>query len=339
LVACDPLLLHQQSLVMTETLATFLAVLAMWCLTKFSDCRSWWSDRALLCPTTWFWAGLSGGATGLAVLCRPTFLPWLGLVAFAVLFIPSGTKPGRSISDLHLAKKARRTSIGCRLLTVVALFAGAGLALSPWIIRNQRIFGTPMAGTTHGGYTLLLGNNHRFYKWLTDDTTGLPWNSAEFEVDIVVNEILWESTDAQQSPQANELMSDQRLYHQAIRTIQNNPILAMRACLYRIAQLWSPLPHKLTADESLGRRWLRYATCVWYCGVFALAAVGAWRLRWQLVRPPWLWGILLCLAFTAVHTFYWSNLRMRAPLMPFVALVAAAAVVRRHRPSRDAAPI
>jgi hypothetical protein len=36
------------------------------------------------------------------------------------------------------------------------------------------------------------------------------------------------------------------------------------------------------------------------------------------------WGVLLCVAFTGVHAFYWSNLRMRAPLMPFVAVVAAA---------------
>ena len=64
----------------------------------------------------------------------------------------------------------------------------------------------------------------------------------------------------------------------------------------------------------------------WYCGVYLLAAVGIWRLRWKLIQPPWVWGVLLCLVFTGVHTFYWSNLRMRAPLMPFVALVAGAAL-------------
>src|SRR4029453_18082217 len=98
------------------------------------------------------------------------------------------------------------------------------------------------------------------------------------------------------------------------------------ASLYRLYQLWSPMPHKLTADESTSRRLLRYATCAWYCGLYLLAAIGVWRLNWRLVRPPWIWGVLLCLAFMGVHAFYWTNLRMRAPLMPFVALVAAAAV-------------
>jgi hypothetical protein len=41
------------------------------------------------------------------------------------------------------------------------------------------------------------------------------------------------------------------------------------------------------------------------------------------------WGVLLCVVFTGVHTFYWSNLRMRAPLMPFVACVAAGALFPR----------
>src|SRR5262249_7052353 len=126
-----------------------------------------------------------------------------------------------------------------------------------------------------------------------------------------------------------ELFDDRITYALARSWIGEHPRESVFACLYRIGQLWSPLPHKLTADESAGRRWLRYATCAWYCGVYLLAAIGVWRLRWRLLQPPWIWGVLLCLTFTAVHTFYWTNLRMRAPLMPFVAMVAAAGVVAK----------
>jgi len=41
----------------------------------------------------------------------------------------------------------------------------------------------------------------------------------------------------------------------------------------------------------------------------------------------WLWGLLLAGSFTAVHAVYWSNIRMRAPLMPLVALAATAAIM------------
>ena len=74
-VACDPILLNQSALVMTETLATFLAVLSLWCLARFDSQRSWFN------------AGLVGGAMGLAVLCRPTFLPWVGVVASGMLLV------------------------------------------------------------------------------------------------------------------------------------------------------------------------------------------------------------------------------------------------------------
>ncbi|HEX5106169.1 MAG TPA: hypothetical protein VFV87_20255 [Pirellulaceae bacterium] len=119
--------------------------------------------------------------------------------------------------------------------------------------------------------------------------------------------------------------------------MKQNPSACFWASCYRLYELWSPLPNRLAAEESTGRRGLRYAVAAWYCGVYLLAAVGIWRLRWSLLKPPWVWGVLLCVVFTGAHTFYWSNLRMRAPLMPFVALVAGAALLPgRNRPRRNA---
>jgi hypothetical protein len=57
---------------------------------------------------------------------------------------------------------------------------------------------------------------------------------------------------------------------------------------------------------------------------YVLLIAGVWRWRWDLLRPPLLWGILLVVAFMGVHTFYWTNLRMRAPLIPVLSLLAAA---------------
>jgi len=317
LVACDPILLHQQSLVMTETLATFLAVLALWCLSRFSDCRSW------------FWAGLSGGAIGLAALCRPTFVPWLGLVGVGMLVV-HGWEFRIQYSEFRLKQGSPQpqqlswSGLAGRLANAVALLVVATGIMSPWVIRNYRVFGRPIATTTHGGYTLYLANNPEFYAHLRGQDL-LPWApSVNFPGEIFPQIYL------APTPEQFELYMDGWLKNQAQQTMRADPGGAWRACTYRIAQLWSPLPHKLTAEESTSRMMLRYATCVWYCGVYALAAVGLWRLRGGLLAPPWIWGVLLCLAFTAVHTFYWTNLRMRAPLMPFVALVTAAALMPRN---------
>jgi hypothetical protein len=222
--------------------------------------------------------------------------------------------------------------IGWRVANVAGLLVVAAMVVSPWAVRNYRVFGKAIVTTTHGGYTLYLANNEWFYDWLRDDRTGLPWTpqlGSGFR-----NVLSFGSTDS-------EIGYDGWCYADVTRTIQQRPYDFAISCLYRLGQLWSPLPNQLTWYESLSKWLLRYATCAWYCGVYALAVMGIWRLSAAhgtprrafptvvgriaaLFQSPWVWGALLCVAFTAAHTFYWTNLRMRAPLMPFVAMVAAA---------------
>lgn len=335
IVACDPILLNQQALVMTETLAAFLAILSLWCLARFDAAR------------TPFNAAMAGGAIGLAVLCRPTFLPWLGLVAGGMLFMRGGPTRKSQIS------KFRFENLPWRMANVAGLLFVAAVVVSPWAIRNYRVFGKPIVTTTHGGYTFLLGNNTSFYDWLSAGDSGTPWSAAD--MDLFEGD-LWRMLEGADpdllyvlyGPYA-EIRLDDGFYASATNVIRRNPLLFISACGYRVIQLWSPLPHRLAADESMMRRCLRYATCGWYCGVYALAVMGIWRLfaahgtPWRafptalavaiarLRQPPWVWGVLLCVAFTAVHTFYWANLRMRAPLMPFVAILAAGAASSRFK--------
>jgi len=97
----------------------------------------------------------------------------------------------------------------------------------------------------------------------------------------------------------------------------------------RIGYFWSPLPQRTASSESTYRALARYAVGAWYLGVYLAALAGAIRLGGRLVRPPWLWGLLLCVSLTAIHAVYFSNLRMRAPVMPVVALLAACAIASR----------
>jgi 4-amino-4-deoxy-L-arabinose transferase-like glycosyltransferase len=289
LVACDPILLNQSTLVMTETLATFLSVVCLLCLTRLS--------RA---PTPWH-AGLAGSALALAMLCRPTFMVWLIAAAIAAPLL--------------------RCSLSRRLANAGTLLLAAAIVLSPWAIRNYRQFRKPIVTTTHGGYTLWLGNNWTFYKFLRSDHSG---HSIEFLLQIQFLGQLWSHPKQQNLFEIDETLDDRIAYEMAFGAIHDQPGMFAYACAYRIGQLWNPLPHQLRANESLSRCLLRYATAVWYVTVFVLAVLGINSLRWQVLRTPWLWGVLLCLSFTAVHTVYWTNLRMRAPLMPVVCLLAAA---------------
>jgi hypothetical protein len=51
-----------------------------------------------------------------------------------------------------------------------------------------------------------------------------------------------------------------------------------------------------------------------------VVGLGALFRRWD---DRWTYPLLLVLNFTLVHLLYWSNMRMRAPLVPLIALVAA----------------
>jgi hypothetical protein len=315
---------------MTETLAAFCTVLAWGLLVRFHFDRNWWN------------AALAGGAIGLAALCRPTYLPWLGVSALVAFFLhPSGA--GRGIA---------RGDWGFRLLNVAAmLVAGLG-TMFPWGWRNYQAFQKPLLTTTHGGYTLYLANNKHFYRYLREDQSGLPWKpdtaltwqgSLQYRQSFNNENLnLLHGPNARLLPfsHVRELVIDEVQSEQAWKEIWQDPTGFARAAAYRVRQLWSPLPYKLTADESFARMLLRYLTATWYVAVYALALAGIWQLRWNLLKSPWLWGVLLCAIFTGVHVFYWCNLRMRAPLMPIVAVVAAAgalAVQKRIRPADDTA--
>jgi hypothetical protein len=251
------------------------------------------------------WALLAGAILGLAVLCRPTFLVWA--VLCGTYMLATEQRSSRQRSSNRFAQAAVYAAALC-------------LILLPWGLRNQRVFGRAIVTTTHGGYTLLLGNNAHFYAYLRSGTWGSVWDARELQQMI--------SADLAAHPVASppsmaEIESDRRLYDLAKQTIRQQPGMFVYASLVRIGYLWSPLAHRVDPQEQRVVTWMRWGAAAWYVVVFAMAVAGAVRLRRALFRTPWVWGMLCVLAVMAVHSVYWTNMRMRAPLMPIIALVAA----------------
>lgn len=301
LVAIDPILLNQSSLVMTETLATFLAALALVSLTRHAEART---------ATT---AALAGASLALATLCRPTFLVMWGLGAIAIgLF-----------AQTNASRRAH-----------LLAYVGFGvLLLSPWTVRNCLELGRPIITTTHGGYTLLLGNNRFYYDHLRQAGWGEIWEADELQREL--------ATTPSSAPSGlhAELRLDQRDSLLARQTIREQPGMFVWASLIRVARFWSPCPQARSRDESLGTTLLRVAVAVYYVVLFFACAAGLWPLRWWAEKPlpsgllPW--GLLLCVTFTLMHAVYWSDMRMRAPLTPFLCVLAARGVfivTRRSAP-------
>lgn len=304
LVAIDPILVNQSALVMTETLATLLTVLALDSLCGAAAVQSLRS-------------GLWCGATlGSCCLCRPTYLPFALLCPIALFALCKASQEAKP-------RQSWFAPIGCLILLTAILGA--------WTVRNYLQLGKLVVGTTHGGYTLYLGNNAKFYallKGTTDDSVG------QFDAEMIEEVVSAARRDAYDETKKaillghepdirDEVYVDAQLYDEALRSIQSDPTGFLRACLYRVRRFWGLVPYE-PADQPA----LRYAIGVWYAALFTLALLGLWQLgrTRRLWQTPWLFGLLLVGTFMAIHTVYWTDMRMRAPVTPVVCLAAAVGV-------------
>lgn len=292
LVACDPILIHQTSQVMTETLATLLATAS---LAALAVARQRDTIRA------GFFAGL---VLALAALCRPTFLLW-GLAAAIGLAVWRSPQVASSAPSLFRGR-----------LLGVACLAGLALGLAPWGLRNLVQLGRPIVTTTHGGYTLLLANNDDFYRYLRRGRWGDVWTS-----EALVRH--WQAEVVRQAANT-ELDRDRLAYQLAWTEIRQQPAMFAYACLVRVGRFWSLVPHRVAGSETGLRQALRWTVGLGYAIELLLAVVGVAALLSTRGEPAcrW-WGVLLIACLTGAHLVYWTDMRMRAPAMPAVCLLAA----------------
>jgi hypothetical protein len=346
LVGVDPLLLQYTAQPMTET--TCAGLVALMLLAMVSD--HWHAARR---------EGTVGALFGLLVLCRPTFLPFAGLMVVvwilerwrdsfvglrtaelktenAATNASTSSNPQSEIRNLqsHDADigKADNKSIrlGHRRGLPWRVAAGTLLVVAPWVIRNQLVFGRPLLTTTHGGYTLLLANNPVFYEEIVDQPWGTVWGGESLA--------RWQAEQDERlehdlGPRASEIERDARLSAMAREFIASEPRRFVRAVWHRVRSLWSLVPNGDAAGGAT--RWLIYAVG-WYYSLLLLAfAVGMVVVAMRPHRVRWwpLYGLVITVQM--VHLVYWTNARMRAPLMPVIALFAVAILAPRGRSVRS----
>jgi hypothetical protein len=307
LVAVDPLLIHYSTQAMTETLSTFLVALLLVCLMSASS----GSHKSVVV----------GVVFGLAALCRPSIWAFGGLIA--VGWILTQFLNQRSRQD---SQTTGRSTLLVRPLLCIAAVA---ITLSPWVIRNTQKFGRPILMTTHGGYTLLLGNNETFFQQIVDGKSGVIWQESSLRDWQAENERKLAELGIAQTDEVSRDAAQARL---ARVWILENPLKFMRACIQRIRRFWACWPSASAKFPPL----LVNLVGVYYLVTLALAAVGAFRWK-EFWSRYWAMPVLV-LALTAVHSVYWSNARMRSAVVPAISLATAVALQRskRHEPKVSA---
>jgi 4-amino-4-deoxy-L-arabinose transferase-like glycosyltransferase len=300
LVAIDPLLLRYTPQVMTETLATFAAATVLWLAAGRR--RDDWRRQFLL-----------GAAYGVAVLVRPTF--WVFGLFVVLVWLWNAWRDGKHPSSASLLKTRAPHAWQ-------AVFVGLGVSfvVAPWAIRNAALFGRPLLTTTHGGYTLLLANNPTFWHEVVAGPhkvwTGESLGAWQRSLEAAMNEA--------GLPAHDEMARDRWMRDQALSHIRRQPSMFLRSLVYRLKRLWAVMPVTTEADGGITA--LQSTTRVFYLIEYIFAILGlVWRVSFLGRRGNcgnWRKSILLIVAFSAVHAIYWTDARMRAPLVPAVALLA-----------------
>ncbi len=315
LVAVDPLLLLYTTLPMTETVCTFL-VAALLTVGMGMGRERW----------RWFCAAGTGVLFGLAALCRPTVWAYGG--ALGVWWAWTWWRGGMRIQETGVERACGRRA-AAQVATAVMC---AALTVLPWAVRNWRVLGRPVFTTTHGGYTLLLGNNPAYWREVVDQPFGTVWDGSRG-----AGQAAWIGGVMREMNAAGvhgEVEQDAWMSRRARRHIQEDPAHFLKACVRRFASFWSVTPRGgAAAWAPAGARGF---IGVYFTVMYVAALVGVWRVL-RADGRRWMPLLLLVASFTVVHLVFWADARMRAPVWPAVAVLAAASVgvARRGGASTD----
>lgn len=303
-VGLDPLLLRYSVLPMTEIVSgAFLSVAILQMLKLCYESRGGSEPAGKL---TGMRSAVSAGICfGVGGLCRPILFVTCAVIT---LILAGQFVIGR------LLKMSLNGKRGRSVVVLPALIAG--LILLPWVIRNAVQFDDFIPATTHGGYTLLLGNNPVFY----DEVVNAPGNPAWIGDSLGQwQEKLVEQLNADGVDPADEVATDAWHYDRAIRHIGNDPTAFGKSVLLRWRRLGAIRPSVqqasggsvmgLFAKILYGVVWVGLLTCAYL-----------WIIHHQ-PRVQILFGAVL--SFLIMHSFYWTNTRMRAPLTAVIIVLSA----------------
>ena len=178
------------------------------------------------------------------------------------------------------------------------------------MIRNRLVLGEAVWTTTHGGYTLALANNPVYYRDILNGPPGRVWTGHD--------QWLWWDSVTRATVGMTEPQADRYLQAMSWRLSRERPIDFGRATLARLGRFWGVAP-----AVSVYPSGVRWASIAWTIPLWIALALGLSRRslwQWPQIAAP-----MIVIGLTLVHAVFWTDLRMRAPIVPAIALIAAGA--------------
>ena len=292
IAAADPFMIHTAGEGMSEALFCLFMIASVFYLVMLEKgTASFFPRRAVLAAV----------CIALAGMTRP--------IAWPLAAVPIVT------GLLHRRKLFAGLAQAVLVVTICAAVS------APWIVRNKMQFDAFIPTTTHGGYTLYLGNN----PYLRDAVRWHrgAWLSGESTFDAFEREV------AQARGERTEVEFDRFMRHQGLEYIREHPKEALRLALAKFTFFWRLAPSRTSSRGDIPNA-VRCALGTFSVMLFAGALAGIVAIRRE--RRVMLIMLFPVVLMTAAHTILWSQLRFRLPLHPLMAAlcgVAFAAVLGR----------
>jgi 4-amino-4-deoxy-L-arabinose transferase-like glycosyltransferase len=219
-------------------------------------------------------------------------------------------------------------------LTLIVL-AGYVSVVAPWAVRNTRVQGVLTIVDTMGGLNLRMGN----YEFTPDDRM---WDAVAIE-----GTKSWSYSLLQEMPGASltEGQKEKWAQRKAVEYMQEHPWETLRRSTIKFSDFWG-LEREFVAGVRQELydppRWFvvlaSLATGAAYPVVIILAVLGLWTVsprdfRYQIVL------LLPVVMIMGVHTIVFGHSRYHLPLVPILAVYAAAFIVDRNALHRDGARV
>jgi len=228
---------------------------------------------------------------------------WLAIAAGLVFGVASLTRNQGAMFVAIIVAGALLTR--GRILPVrVALItaATAALIVLPWTYRNYVASGHFVPISTNGGITLWSGNNPEF-NWRQPMPMSLPIYDAPMGL--------------------NDYETDQYYHNRAMQWIAARPLKFLQNGVKKLIMLYSFDPATVRPEKA----WLfRLAGLVPYGIALPFILLGIITA----IRNPRTWVLLTYVGLVTLVAFvYWGDSRVRAPIQPYLYLLAASWLVSR----------
>lgn len=248
-------------------------------------------------------AGLAGLALGLLSLTRAPAMLMAPLASFWMM---------SAEADQTYRRKIRALALFLAMLAVT---------IAPWTIRNYLVHGALVPISTNGGINLWIGNNPR--------ATGEFVYFKEVDPDIFARVL-----------PLTEVQRDSLFYEEASSFIRDNPRAFLQLLAKKAVYFWWFRPSIGSSYPDMGLA-LQAATTglmLAYTAVLPLAVLGLVLLLRSKERASLpLFGIVV-LPYMATSIIFFAATRFRAPVEPFLIILASYAIAGMVRWGRGLSP-